>query len=127
MPRVTRARDEYIATQDPSWAGAVRALDAAVMAGGPDLTSRISYRMLMYTLGTHKKHWVCAIGTTSRSIVVRFLYGVMLDDPHGRLRAGSSTLQSLDFATPGEVDAQLVTEYVAEAVAKFDAFLASQR
>ena len=121
------ARDEYIATQDPKWSEAVRVLDAAVMAGGPELDSRVSYKMLMYTLGTRKREWVVAIGTTTRSIVVRFLYGVLLDDPQGRLRSGSSTLQSLDFDTPDEVDPATVTEYVAEAVAKYDDFIASTR
>jgi hypothetical protein len=108
---IDNARDAYIEGIDPRWAKAVRDLHEAIMAGGPVLNSRIAYRMFMYTLGEHRRNWVCAIGSTKKGIGV----------------AGTSTLMTIDFVSPGDVDPQLVTEYVEEAVAKFDDFLRSKQ
>jgi hypothetical protein len=83
--------------------------------------------MLTYTLGGNYREWICAIGVTKHAVNLRFLYGVMLDDPHDVLRAGTSILKTLDVPTLDAVDAQLVTDYVKEAVAKYDAFKANAR
>src|SRR5688572_5926263 len=116
--------EDFIAMNDPAWADAIRTMHRAVMAGAPELHSRIAYKLLMYTFGDHKRSWVCAVGSTKIGYGVRFLYGVMLDDPKRVLRSGSSTLMTIDFATPDDVDAELVTGYVAQAAGKFEDFLA---
>ena len=121
------AVEDFIAMNDPAWADAIRTMHAAVLAGSPDLSTRIAYKLLMYTFGDHKRSWVCAVGSTKIGYGVRFLYGVMLDDPKSVLRSGSSTLMTIDFATPDDVDAELVTAYVEQAAGKFDAFLAAQQ
>jgi hypothetical protein len=95
--------------------------------------------MLMYALGGDFRHWVCAVDVgrsgfksyrgappAKRALHVRFLYGVLLDDPRGMLRAGSSILTTLDFASPEEIDGPLVTAFVVDAVARFDEFKASE-
>jgi hypothetical protein len=45
---------------------AVRDLDKPIMASGPDLHSRISYRMLMYTLGELVFQLGLANGSTAK-------------------------------------------------------------
>jgi hypothetical protein len=122
-----QARDEYIASVDPRWAEMIVALDGAVMAAEPRLEKRIAYRLLMYTLGGDKSHWVCAIGPTKQALTLRFLWGIMLDDPRHLLRPGTSTLQTLDFPTAESIDPALVTGYVHDAVAKMPAFIARGR
>jgi hypothetical protein len=52
---------------------------------------------------------------------------VLLEDPLRVLRGGTSTLMNIDFASPEAVDTQLVTDYVEEAVSKFDDFLHSRQ
>lgn len=62
---------------------------------------------------------MCAIGATKKGVSLRFLYGFILDDPLGILRAGSSVLMNWDVAFDGEVDAAAIGTYVTEAVAKY--------
>lgn len=121
------ARDAYIATLDPVFAPAVLALDAAIMAACEDFEARFSYGILLYGLGGDFRHWVVAIdcgkpGSPKRAVHVRFLYGVLLDDPQGVLRSGTSTLKTIDFASPDDIDAQLVGAFVSDAVPLLDEF-----
>jgi hypothetical protein len=118
------ARDAYIASIDPAFAPAVLALDRAVVAAGANFDTRFSYKMLMYALGGDFRHWVCAIGVSEKGFHLRFLYGVLLADPRGVLRAGSSTLKTIDFASLEDIDAELVADYVREAVSRLDEFKA---
>lgn len=79
----------------------------------------------MYALGSDWRHWVCAIGTSSRHVNLRFLYGVLLDDPLHVLRPGSSVLMTWDF-TPGEtIDAEAVGSYVNKAVGRYPDYRAN--
>lgn len=125
------ARETYIANIDPALVPAVLELDRAVMAACPELDSKISYQMLTYALKGDFRHWICAIDLgpprpagTKKALHVRFLYGVLLDDPRHVLRAGKSILRTIDFASPEDVDTQLVTDYVREAVSRLDQYKA---
>lgn len=131
VPRGASPRDTYIATLGPVFAPAVLALDAAILAVRGDFGTRFSYGILLYGLGGDFRHWVCAIdcgrpGAAKETVRVRFLYGALLDDPRGVLRAGSSTLKTIDFTSPDEIDVELVTEYVREAVPRLDEFKKSR-
>lgn len=121
------ARESYLAGIDARFVPIVEALDSAIMRACADFDVAIKYRMLTYTLGQDYRHWICAIGVTKKTVCLRFLYGVMLDDPRGVLRAGTSILKTLDVASLEEVDAQLVTDYVTEAVGKYEEFKAEAR
>jgi hypothetical protein len=103
----------------------VRALDAEVRRVRPDFEVAVKYRMLMYTLENKWRPWVVAIGTSTSAVQLRFLWGVLMDDPLGVLRAGSSTLMTWDFPFDAEVDASAVGDYVRDALAKRDEFLAT--
>jgi hypothetical protein len=109
--------ETYLAGQHPVVAPVVRALDAAIRTAHQDLDVAIKYKMLMYTLRGDWRTWVVAIGTTSKVIALRFLYGVLLDDPRGVLRSGTSVLKTWDFSFDATVDADAVGAYVSEAVA----------
>ena len=58
---------------------------------------------------------------------LRFLYGVLLDDPRHVLRAGSSVLKTWDFSLNDVVDSAAVGSYVEEAVARYDHYKANAR
>jgi hypothetical protein len=83
--------------------------------------------MLMYTLSGDRRTWVCAIGATKKGVSLRFLYGVLLDDPRRVLRGGTSVLMSWDFGFGDPVDAAAVGEYVAEALRRYDEYKANTR
>jgi hypothetical protein len=79
----------------------------------------------MYALNEDWRTWVCAIGAGTSGVALRFLYGVLLDDPKHVLRSGSSVLMTWDFALIDAVDADAVGAYVAEAVARYDEYKAN--
>ena len=78
----------------------------------------------MYGLHGDWRTWVCAIDATTRGVSLRFLYGVILDDPRRVLRAGSSVLKTWDLGFDDAIDAPAVGAYVAEAVAKYPVYKA---
>lgn len=118
--------DEYLATQHPSVHPVVVALHEAVVAAAPDLQVAVKYKMLMYSVEGRWRMWSIAIGTTSKVVALRFLYGVILDDPLGVLRGGTSVLMNWDFPLddPSAVDADAVGRYVRDAVAKYETYKA---
>jgi hypothetical protein len=114
----SQALEDYLATVDDVDAPALRALDAAITAAHPGLDVAIKYGILLYALGGDWRHWVCAINVQRSGACLRFLYGVLLDDPRGVLRKGSAQLMTWDVARGTEIDAEAVGGYVREAVAK---------
>lgn len=102
----------------------VRALDRVVRDAAPELAAALKYKILMYGLRGDWRTWVCAIDATTKGVGLRFLYGVILDDPRGVLRSGSSVLKTWDFGFDDAIDAQAVGSYVAEAVAKYAVYKA---
>jgi hypothetical protein len=119
------ALETYVAGVDASAQPLVLALDQAVRRAHPDFDVAIKYKILMYALHGDWRTWVCAIDATKKGVSLRFLYGVLLDDPRGVLRAGSSVLKTWDFAIDDGIDPAAVGGYVAEAVARHDQYKAN--
>jgi hypothetical protein len=88
------ALEAYLAGVDAPAAPIVVALAKAVRKAHPDFDVAIKYRILMYALRRNWRTWVCAIDARKKSVGLRFLYGVLLDDPRRVLRAGSSVLKT---------------------------------
>src|SRR4029077_4736607 len=85
----------------------------------PSFDVAIKYGILMYALEGDWRTWVTAISPAKKGVGLRFLYGVLLDDPRHVLRAGSSVLKTWDFAHGDKVNQAAVVAYVTEAVAKY--------
>ncbi len=119
------ALETYVAGIDPAAAPIVAALDRAIQVAHPDFDVAIKYGILMYALGGDWRTWVCAIDAGRKGVGLRFLYGVLLDDPRGVLRAGSSVLKTWDFDFTDVVDEAAVGAYVEEAVSRYDAYKAN--
>jgi hypothetical protein len=117
--------DEYLVTVDDAAAETLRELDAAVDAAAPELELAIKYRMPTYTLDGKWRQWVVALSATKSAVNLRFLWGVLLDDPLGVLRPGTSTLMTWDFPPGSTVDTAAVASYVRNALATRDHFLAN--
>ena len=114
----TTARATYIETIEPRFAPLVLELDRAIMAARPDLHPGVRYRMLMYAHEADFRHWVCAIDASRSAVRLRFLYGARLVAPPGILRPGSTTMGTIDYASPDDVDADLVADLVRQAVVR---------
>ena len=120
------ALEEYLSGVDDAAAQTLRALDAAVRTAAPELEMAIKYRMPTYTLDGRWRYWVVALSVTKDAVNLRFLWGVLLDDPLHVLRPGTSTLMTWDFPRGATVDAAAVASYVRDALARRDHFLAHQ-
>lgn len=111
--------EAFLADRPARWGDTTRELHRLIMAAGPALTARVSYKMLMYHLGTDKARWVVAIDVREKAVTVRFLWGVLLDDPRRILRGGTSTLMNLDLPSPDALDPLVITDLVTQAVARY--------
>lgn len=109
---------------DPRAIPLVRALDRVIREAGPTLEATVKYKILMYGLQGDWRTWVCAVDAATKGVGLRFLYGVILDDPAGVLRAGTSVLKTWDFGFDDRVDPAGVGASVADAVAKYPTYKA---
>src|SRR5664280_2395124 len=126
-PAPPAALETYLGGVDPAATPLVLALDGVIREAHPDFDVAVKYRILMYALHGDWRTWVCAIDAGRKSVGLRFLYGVLLDDPLRVLRAGSSVLETWDFAFDQVVDRAAVGAYVREAVARYDDYKANTR
>lgn len=128
--RVGRLNDDpsvveaFLAGKPASWAETTRELHRLILAAAPTLQARVSYKMLMYHLGTDKARWVVAIDVREKVVTIRFLWGVLLEAPRGILRGGTSTLMNLDLPSPEALDPAVITDLVTQAVARYPDFVA---
>src|SRR4030081_1922761 len=120
----TSALEIYLAGVDPAAAPLGVALNKPIRKATPGFHLAIKYKLLMYGIRGDWRTWVCAIDARKTNVCLRFLYGVLLDDPRHVLRAGSSVLKTWDFAIGDVADAEAVKAYVAEAVARYDDYKA---
>ena len=121
----SKALEAYLKGVDPRAEPLVIDLDEAIRKVRPDFDVAIKYGLLMYALQGDWRTWVCAIGGGTSGVALRFLYGVLLDDPKHVLRSGSSVLMTWDFAFIDAVDAEAVGAYVAEAVTRYPEYKAN--
>ena len=117
--------ETYLAGIDPKAVPVVRTLDKAIRRAHPQLDVAIKYRILMYSIDADWRTWVVSINAVRNRVGLQFLYGVLLDDPRGVLRAGTSVLKTWDFGFDAQVDAGAVAAYVSEAVSKHDHYRAN--
>lgn len=116
VPTIDPVLDGYLAGIDPAARALVTRLDAVIRGAHPAFDVAIKYRLLMYSLHADWRFWVCALDAKPARVSLRFLYGVILDDPRHVLRAGSSVLETWDFGIHEEIDEAAVAAYVTEAV-----------
>ncbi len=117
-------REAFLSNAPPDFAAIVARLAALVEDSAPELTARLSYGMLTYVHGRDFRSWVVAIGVTSKVVSLRLLFGVLLDDPRGLLRHGTSSLANLDFTSLDQVDDATVRAFVSEAATNHERFKA---
>src|SRR5664280_2042586 len=124
-PVSSPALHTYLEGADPAATKLLTSLDESIRAACPDLDVAIKYGILMYGLRGDWRTWICALQATKKGVSLKFLYGVLLDDPLRVLRSGSSVLMSWDFGTAEVFVCPSVRQYVAEAVAKYDQYKAT--
>jgi hypothetical protein len=120
------ALEAYLEGVDPRAVPMVRELDRVIMDTHPGFDVAVKYKILMYALRGDFHTWVCAIDARRNGVALRFLYGVLLDDPRHVLRAGSSVLMTWDIGFDDVIDPAAVGAYVAEAVNRNEEYKANR-
>ena len=118
----------YLAGVDDGARGSLAALAAVVRAAHPGFDVAVKYHLLTYAVDADWRHWVCAANATKRGLCLRFLYGVIMDDELGVLRAGTANLMTWDLPFDAvEARADDITAYVRQAVSLFPYFRANAK
>jgi hypothetical protein len=124
---VPAAVETYIETYSPGDGEAIRILDGLIRAAAPELSVAIKYNILLYAFGRDWQHWVVAIDAHPKpAIGLRFLWGVLLTDPRGVLRGGSSVLKTWDLKRGATLDPDAISAYVTEAASKYPEYRANE-
>jgi hypothetical protein len=79
----------------------------------------------MYALGGNFRTWVCAIDAKGSSVALRFLYGVLLDDPRRVGDPVEGEVPGLENGGTGAQHTPAVGAYVSEAVVRYDEYKAN--
>ena len=120
--------EQFVAGLPPDREASVRHFHALITGTHPGFDVAIKYNLLMYAIGGDWRHWVVAIdGRPKSGVALRFLYGVMLPDPRGVLRAGSSVLMTWDFPAGSDVNDSEVRSYLTEAIRLYPEFNANDK
>jgi hypothetical protein len=110
--------EAYLASVRPDAQPAVRRLAQAIDATGVNFDRRFTYGAFVYTFEQRWHDWVVAISVTRKAVNLRFLYGQRMADPAGLMRPGSTTAGTIDYGSADDIDPELVTTYVQEAVSQ---------
>ena len=89
----------------------VRALDALIVKAAPGLCASLKWSNLTY----NGKKIVCAIAAHKHHVNLQLWNGASLKDPRSLLIGESKKMRHLKFATPAEVKAKIITDFVKQA------------
>jgi hypothetical protein len=125
LPSVPTPLERYLEVYDDQDGAVFVQLDAAIRTAAPELESAIRYRLLGYTVDRDWRHRPPA--GSRRELASGGEQGgpLLLDDPLGVLRPGSSTLMTWDMPRGADIDSDAVGRSVREALEKREHFLAN--
>lgn len=113
---------------EPSRAAIVERLVEIIGSLPQPLDMGVKWGRLTFALEGDFHHWICGIAATKRAVVLELHFGGLLDDPDGRLIAGTSRfLRKLEYRSADEVDAAVVIGLLTQALERLPTFKASWR
>jgi hypothetical protein len=84
----------------------------------PDAEHAQKWGRLTFTRNEDWHHWLCAIAPTGKGVKLLIHKGALLADPHGLLKGEGRYLRAIAFASPEDVDADVVGPILREAAAR---------
>lgn len=90
------------------------------------LDCEIKWGKLTYGLSGDYHHWICGIAQTKKSINLTFHFGGLLEDKNKKFIVGESFfLRKLEYKSIGDVDVEIIKDFVKQAINKVDYFKAN--
>jgi hypothetical protein len=115
--------DEFVRALDPQSAATVVRLVEVISESPQTLDAAIKWRRLTFSSDGDFHHWLCGIGTTKHSVDLIFHFGGLLDDPEGKLVAGTSKfLRKMSFSSPEDIDPDVVGDFIGKALDRLPYF-----
>jgi hypothetical protein len=122
VPHVVRETDTIIATYFPRLderaRSTVELLVDVVVDVLPDAEHARKWGRLTFTRHGDWHHWLCAVAAGKKSVKLVVHKGALLADPLGVLEGEGRYLRALTFASPEDVDAEVVASILREAAAR---------
>jgi hypothetical protein len=84
----------------------------------PDAQHERKWGRLTFTRNEDWHHWLCAIAPTGKGAKLLVHKGALVADPHGVLQGEGRYLRGIAFASPEDVDADVVAPILREASAR---------
>jgi hypothetical protein len=111
-----RELDALLADHPEAVAGIALRLREVLLTGRPDLEERV--RSGWHSVNFHDPGagFVCAIFPLADRVQLVFERGVLLPDPDRRLGGTGSQVRTLEFTAEGDVDAEVILEFLDLAV-----------
>ena len=111
-----RELDALLADHPEAVAGIALRLRKVLLTGRPDLAERV--RPGWHSVNYHDPvaGFVCALFPLADRVQLVFERGALLPDPHHRLGGTGRQVRTLEFAAEGDVDAEVILEFLDLAV-----------
>jgi hypothetical protein len=84
----------------------------------PDTEHGRKWGRLTFTRNADWHHWLCAIAPTSKGVKLLVHKGALLADPQGVLEGEGRYLRAITFASPEDVDTDVIAPILQEAAAR---------
>lgn len=104
--------DEYITSLDGWQKGVVSELRELILEAAPEAEEAIKWAQPVYSYNGP----LCYMRAFKKAVNFGFWRGVDLDDPQGMLQGTGEKMRHVKLTGPSEVDAQVVTGFVQQAV-----------
>jgi hypothetical protein len=118
--------DKHLPDLDQQWRSTVERLVALILGELPHADHARKWGQLTFTRGGDWHHWICAISPGKKAVSPMFHKGALLADPHDAMEAKGRYLRAIPFQAPDEINPDVVTPILREAVARQTEMLPSE-
>jgi hypothetical protein len=108
---------------DDAHAERVRALALAIFSLEYNISADVKWNRLTFSMGKGWDHWLCGIAVTKKAIALHFHFGGLLENRYSVfITSESRFLRRIEFVHGRKIDADMVQDYVRQAMARLEYF-----
>jgi hypothetical protein len=118
--------DKHLPDFDQRWRSTVERLVALILGELAGADHARKWGKLTFTRDGDWHHWICAISPGKKAVRLMFHKGSLLADPHDAMEGEGRYLRAIPFQAPDEINPDVVTPILREAVARQTEMLPSE-
>lgn len=94
-----------------------------ILSNRVSLDIDIKWNRLTYATNNDFHHWICGISILKDKVSLVFHFGGLLNDVNHNFTAGTSMfLRKMDYKTTNEINADVITDFLQQAISKLPYF-----